>query len=112
MNKRGQALVEFVLILPLFLLMIFAFIDFGRIIVCKSHLENIMSEVSNLVYQDKKMEINNLLKNDEYEIKYNISSDQYTKIVLETNIDLITPGMNLILSDPYVVKIERSLINE
>ena len=37
MNKRGQALIEFVLVLPVLLLLIFAFIDFGRIIVCKNH---------------------------------------------------------------------------
>ena len=48
MNKRGQALVEFVIILPILLLLIFAFIDLGRIIVCKNHLEGVMSEVANL----------------------------------------------------------------
>ncbi len=47
-NNRGQALVEFVLVLPILLLLIFAFLDLGRIIVCKNHLEGVMSEVSSL----------------------------------------------------------------
>ena len=58
MNKRGQALIEFVLILPVLLLLIFAFIDFGRIIVCKNHLEGVMNEVAFLNDTD----ISNYLK--------------------------------------------------
>ena len=55
-NKRGQALIEFVLILPVLLLIIFAFLDFGRIILCKNHLENIMSDVTNLYKNDENIE--------------------------------------------------------
>ncbi len=60
-NNRGQALVEFVLVLPVLLLLIFALIDFGRIIVCKSHLEGVMNEVTNL----EDSEISNYLKTDD-----------------------------------------------
>ena len=69
MNKRGQALVEFVIILPILLLLIFAFIDLGRIIVCKNHLEGVMSEVANL--EDE--EITEYLRKDsEYKISYDV----------------------------------------
>ena len=40
MNRKGQALVEFVLILPLFIMLLFAIIDFGNILNQKSKLEN------------------------------------------------------------------------
>ena len=39
-NKKGQALVEFVIILPIFILLVFCLIDFGRIISIKNDLEN------------------------------------------------------------------------
>ncbi len=109
MNKRGQALVEFVIILPILLLIIFAFVDLGRIIVCKNHLEGVMSEVSNLSNE----EISNYLKKDkEYQITYDIKIDDYKNITLTTKLDLITPGLKNILKKPYVVKVERSVIYE
>ena len=108
-NKRGQALIEFVLILPVLLLLIFAFIDFGRIIVCKNHLEGVMNEVSSL----DGIEITKYLKNDtDYEISYDVKMDEYKEITLTTKLNLITPGLKSILKNPYVVKVERSIIYE
>ena len=40
MNRKGQALVEFVLILPVFILILFAIVDFGTILSKKNELEN------------------------------------------------------------------------
>ena len=109
MNKRGQALIEFVLILPVLLLLIFAFIDFGRIIVCKNHLEGVMNEVASL----SDMDISNYLKKDtDYKISYSIKIDEYKNITLETKLSLITPGLNNILKNPYSVKVERSIVYE
>ena len=111
MNKRGQALIEFVLILPLLLLIIFAFIDFGRIILCKNHLESVMSNVVSL--QERGMDVNSYLKEDNnYKITYKINTGKYKKIILETNLELITPGLNRVLKNPYLVSVERSVINE
>ncbi len=108
-NNRGQALIEFVLILPVLLLLIFALIDFGRIIVCKSHLEGVMNEVSNLTDE----EITSYLKKDtDYKITYTVKLDEYRNITLTTKLDLITPGLKNILSNPYVVKVERSIVYE
>jgi len=39
-NNKGQALVEFIIILPIFLLLIISIIDFGNIISKKYSLEN------------------------------------------------------------------------
>lgn len=109
MNKRGQALVEFVIILPILLLLIFAFIDLGRIIVCKNHLEGVMNEVVNI----ESSEITNYLKKDkDYDITYEVKIDDYKNITLTTKLSLITPGLKNILKNPYTVKVERSVINE
>ena len=35
-NEKGQALVEFIIILPVFLLLVFCVVDFGRIISLKN----------------------------------------------------------------------------
>ncbi len=113
LNKHGQALIEFVLVLPVLLLLIFAFIDFGRIILCKNHLESVLSEVVILYNSDKSSEINEFLKSDDdYNISFKIENDKYTKIILNTKLDLITPGLNKVLSNPYSVIVERSIIDE
>ena len=108
-NNRGQALIEFVLVLPVLLLLIFTLIDFGRIIVCKSHLEGVMNEVSNLSDE----EISTFLKKDkDYDITYTVKIDEYRNITLSTKLDLITPGLKSILKNPYSVKVERSIVYE
>ena len=108
-NKSGQALIEFILILPVLLLLIFALIDFGRIIVCKSHLEGVMNEVSSLIDE----EIPTFLgKDKDYKISYSIKIDEYRNITLSTKLDLITPGLKNVLKNPYTVKVERSMVYE
>lgn len=108
-NKSGQALIEFILILPVLLLLIFALVDFGRIILCKTHLEGVMNEVSNLP-EDK---LSSYLKKDtDYNIKYTIKIDEYKNITLTTNLELVTPGLKNILKNPYEVKVERSVVYE
>ena len=108
-NNRGQALVEFILVLPVLLLLIFALIDFGRIIVCKNHLEGVMNEVSAL--SDEEI-ITYLKKDKDYKISYDVKYDDYKNITLIAKLDLITPGLKNILKNPYTVKVERSVVYE
>ena len=49
MNRKGQALVEFVLILPVFILILFAIVDFGTILSKKNELENDSMDIVSLV---------------------------------------------------------------
>ena len=48
MNNKGQALIEFVLILPVFIFILFAVVDFGIIFNSKSNLENDCSSIVEL----------------------------------------------------------------
>ncbi|MBM7866194.1 hypothetical protein GTO89_05425 [Heliobacterium gestii] len=48
-DRRGQALVEFALILPLFLMLLFGVIEFGRILWHHSHLDQAARETLRLV---------------------------------------------------------------
>lgn len=110
MNKRGQALIEFVLILPILLLIIFACIDFGRIITCRVHLEGMMNDVVKLSSENEN-KIDNYLKSDStYKIKYTKKTGEFNKVILETKLDLITPGLKNILKNPYKVTVERSIL--
>lgn len=110
MNKRGQALVEFVLILPLFILILFAIIDFGFIFNKKSELENMSVDIVNLIRNGKKIdEINKMYPNTL--ISEEIGDDLII-VKLSEDIDIMTPGLNLVLGDPYKVEVKRTVPNE
>ena len=56
MNRKGQALVEFVLILPIFIMILFSIVDFGMIFNKKNELENISVDIINLLNNNNKIE--------------------------------------------------------
>ena len=109
MNRKGQALVEFVLILPIFILMLFAIVDFGMILSKKNELENISVDVIAMIKNSDNIDD---IKNLYPKVKVNISSDdKYTKIIISDDVDIMTPGLNRILGNPYNIKVERTIPN-
>lgn len=109
MNKHGQALIEFVIILPLIILIVFSFIDFGKIMIAKMHLENTMNEVVKLNDEN----ILDYLENDsDYKISYDVQYSKYRKITLKTKLEIMTPVLKSILHNPYEVSVERSVLYE
>ena len=105
MNNKGQALIEFVLILPVFLFILFAVIDFGMIYSSKSRLENDSSDIIDLYKNGTSIdEIKKIYSDNEI----NISMDgEYYRFNISTSVNIITPGFNRIFGDPYFVKVER-----
>ena len=110
MNRKGQALVEFVLILPVFILILFAIVDFGTILSKKNELENDSIDIVLL--------INNGTNIDEIKSKYSDLDidlkdvDKYTEIKITKSINITTPGLNLILGNPYKIIVERVIPND
>ena len=110
MNRKGQALVEFVLILPVFILILFAIIDFGTILSKKNELENDSIDIVLLINNGTSIdEIKNKYSSLDIELK---DVDKYTEIKISKNINIITPGLNLILGDPYKIIVERVIPND
>ena len=115
-NQKGQALVEFVLILPVFIFLIFLSVDIGRIIYAKNRLETKINEAVELLEQKKSYEevVTFLNKNSNTKFKLDIKykEDKYATVKVMNEVDLLTPGLNLILSDPYEVYVTREVIYE
>lgn len=109
MNRKGQALVEFVLILPVFILILFSIVDFGMILNKKNELENISVDIVEMLKNDDNI---NDIKSLYPDVNIVINSDdKYTKIVISSDVDIMTPGLNRILGDPYNVTVERVSFN-
>ena len=105
MNNKGQALIEFVLILPILLFILFAIIDFGIIFSSKSSLENDSADIIDLFKGGSTIdEIRDIYP----ENIINVSTmEDYYKFRISTSVNLITPGLNRIMDDPYVISVER-----
>lgn len=106
MNKKGQALVEFILILPIFLMILFVIVDFGTILNNKSRLENTSADIINMYKNGESIEnIKNIYS--DISISINTYKEKYKKIIIKKNVNLITPGLERILEDPFPIEIER-----
>ena len=114
MNKRGQALVEFVIILPIFIFMLFATIDIGKILYFTNKIENKLDDVismyeKNNTTEDIKTNLAQDIKKTDLKI---IKEETYVEFIIIKKIDIITPGLNLIFNDPYELKTKRVIYNE
>ena len=107
LNKKGQALIEFIIILPVFLLLVMGIFDFGNILYQKYKLENSVDYISDLYETDSNEDLEAYLENNDIDM-YTRLGDNYAVVELSKSVDVITPGLNLILGNK--VKIETSKV--
>ena len=102
-NRKAQALIEFVLILPILIMLLFGIIDFGNIFVTKSNLENRINDAymvlksstdASTLYNDIVSAVN---QGSEKDIKVELSFDSekhLVKVVLKKDIKTIIGKVN------------------
>lgn len=106
MNRRGQALIEFVLILPTFLFILFAIIDFGVIFSTTNDLESDSADIIELFKNGTSvLELEKMYSDSSIVISQ--IEDNYYKFTVSESVNLITPGFNRIFGDPYIIYVER-----
>lgn len=110
-NKRGQALIEFILIVPVLTLFVLGIFDIGNIIYKKYQLETHLDYVIDLYEVDKNTEINSYLNELNIKMEDNIN-DNYTTITLTQKIKFVTPGFDKIFKSPYSITAKRVIVNE
>lgn len=114
-KKRGQALVEFVIILPVLIMLFFGAIDFGRIILRKNELESITSDIVEL-YKDGSTyeELEAFLKENNKTNTLSVTNkdNKYIEFTLESEVDFVTPGLGKIIGNPYKTTVKRVIYYE
>lgn len=111
-KNNGQALVEFVLILPVLLLLLFMMIDFGRLFYQKIQLEDrfetsIATFLETDNYDDAVLVLNHGQDSEAtLEVK---SLDSYIQFKVSIPFSFFTPGSHLIFGKPYQIRIERTV---
>lgn len=103
MKKRGQALVEFIIILPVAVMLVLMIVDFGRIMYFKTTLESTVSDAIILYNKGNNLdEIKEKLDYQDIEISSN-------KISAKKSVDIVAPGLNLLFDNPYTIVASRVL---
>lgn len=110
-KNSGQALVEFIIILPVLLLIVIGMVDFGNIILKKYHLESNLDIVTDLYRNNRLKELEQYLKEEDATVSYQ-KDDKFTKVILTKKVNIVTPGLNIILNNPYEVSVERVIYEE
>ena len=113
MNKKGQALVEFIIILPILIFIMLAIIDYGMISYNKTKMENLIADVAGMYKNNEsEEEIKDFIHFNDKNIKTNISyEDKYINLLLSKKYDYITPGLNKLFKINEIT-IERKIYNE
>ena len=113
-NKRGQALVEFVIILPVIIFIIMGLVDTIVIFTHKNNAESKMADVIKL-YKDNESDenITKFIQKDLKRASFKSSKDaKYSYLEITDNYEFITPGLSTILGNPYKIITERVILNE
>lgn len=107
--KKGQALIEFIIILPIILLLILGITDYVRITLLKSELDSLLPDTVNMYKEGKTLtEIENYInKNIDATLTITNTNDEYLTLTISKKINLFTPGLNKILDNPYSVSVDR-----
>ncbi len=109
MNERGQALVEFIIILPIFLILVLGVIDLGKILYNRTMLEGVMNDVISMY--EKGISTDEILSDlDLSDTLLQVKKDEdILQFHLTKEIDIVTPGLNLIFDNPYSLLVSRSI---
>ena len=102
MKNRGQALVEFVLIMPVLLIILLGVIDFGNIFKTKYDLQNDLDLIVELYKDGKTDDYNNYVWN--HNLQINITeNNNLTTIEISKKIDIKTPILDKVFKSPYLL---------
>lgn len=110
-NSKGQALVEFVIVVPILIFVMMAMIDIGNIVIHKMRLEDNLNTIVSL-YQDKNFSaIQNIAANSNFNFSYD-SEQNMTTLIAKQNIKILTPFLNLIIGNNYTIETKRIIYEE
>lgn len=113
-NKRGQALVEFVIILPVIIFIIMGLVDTIVVFTHKNNAESKMADVIELYQNNESDEnITKFIQKDLKSASFKSNKDaKYSYLEITDNYEFITPGLSTILGNPYKIITERVILNE
>ena len=96
MNKKGQALVEFIIIIPIFVMLMLAVFDYAKIMQTRFDLETRLEDVI----------LNDITPNED-EILTTEHSEDETKYIISKKVSIFSPILSVFMGTSYEIKCER-----
>ena len=103
MNKKGQALIEFILIMPIFLILIMSLIDVGNIYIKKYELNKHLQVVETMYQNNKSEQIALYTSNNDLTIEEQRENDLIT-IILRKKVKINAPFLTNILGKNHTIE--------
>lgn len=110
MNKKGQALIEFILILPVLLILFMSLADIGNIYIKKYELNSKLDTISD-IYLTNKNEALAYAANEDITVEESTNTNFIT-ITAKKNIKINAPILNRIIGKNFEIKESKTLYNE
>jgi len=101
-NERGQALIEFLMIVPILFFIIMAVFDFGNILYQRYELENHLDVISDLYKEEDTSGLDEYLKKNGLVMDVN-KENKYQVISVKRKVSIVTPGLGKILGSPIIM---------
>ena len=111
MKQKGQALVEFILIMPLIILISISLIDIGNIFIHKYELNNTLETVCELYKNDALKELNAYVAKENIEYT-NTENNNLITITIQQNIKINAPVLSNILGKNHKIKAKKTFYIE
>ena len=111
MKQKGQALIEFILILPIIILILVSLIDIGNIFMQKYSLNDSLETVADLYQNNEEKELKAYIAKENLKYSESINGDIVT-ITLEKDIKVAAPGLSNILGKNYKINATKTFYKE
>lgn len=107
-ENRGQALVEFIIIIPVLVLVISALIDFGNIIYQKYQLEGELDLVTDMYQNNELDKMNTYVSDINASIKIE-KDNQFITVILTKDVNINTIILNNVIGQKYPISVKKSI---
>lgn len=106
-NNKGQALVEFVILIPVLMLLILSIFDLGNIILKKYKLENELDTIINYYNNNDEQLMNSYASMKDISIKKERKNNNMIDIKVSYEVNFNTPVLNKIMGENYQIETSR-----
>jgi uncharacterized protein YehS (DUF1456 family) len=108
-NNKGQALVEFILIMPIFIFIVMALFDLGNIIYKKYNLEDTLDTAVDFYKAGDEKKLNAYIELEKVKITIDAKTEDMVEINITKKASVNTPGLKNILGKDFSLSVSRIL---
>lgn len=108
-NNKGQALIEFILVMPVFIFLIMVIIDLGNIVYKKYNLTSNLDTIVDLYEAGDNQKLSAYASLEGVEVNISSTGEDLTKISISKSINIITPGLSNVIGKDYILSVDRTV---